>query len=100
MQVISVGREIEIDESINRYSLKENESIIDNRLRSKAQYLVDKFKRFGCYDADDSFYFFVKCFKLIPEDRIWYIYEIATESPRIHSPIKYFIRACDNEMKR
>lgn len=99
MQVISAGREIDIDESIERYSLKENKSIIDNRSRSKAQYLVDKFKQHGCYDAEDSFYFFIKCFRRIPERRIWDIFAIATGSSRIYSPIKYFIRACCNEMK-
>ena len=65
---------------------------------SKAQYLVEKFERQGCADADGCFYFFVKCFSRLSEDTIWSIYEKATTDASVNSKIKYFIGACRNQM--
>ena len=62
----------------------------------QAQYLVEKFEKVGCSDAERCFRYFVKCFQTLPENIIWDIYETATRKPGINSPIKYFIGACRN----
>lgn len=64
----------------------------------KARYLVEKFEKLGCGDAEGCYRYFVKCFKTLPECTIWNLYESATENPTIKSPIKYFIGACRNQM--
>ena len=64
----------------------------------KADYLVKKFMKNGCDDADNCYFFFVKCFSELPENTIWMIFEKATGSARVKSPIKYFIGACRNLM--
>ena len=64
----------------------------------KAKYLVEKFERSGCNDADNCYFFFIKCFNNLSEDTIWSIFEASTRNPRIKAPIKYFIGACRNQM--
>ena len=64
----------------------------------QAEYLVEKFKRIGCNDADKCYFFFKKCFICLSEDTIWSIYENATHNSSVRSPIKYFIGACRNQM--
>ena len=66
----------------------------------KAKYLVEKFESLGCNDASNCFNYFVKCFKNLSENTIWSIYENAANNPKIHSPIKYFIGACRNQMQK
>ena len=78
--------------------LKENQRYKNVKRLSKAQYLVDKFKKVGCGDADNCYHYFVKCFQMLPENTIWSIYETATTKDGIKSPIKYFIGACRNQM--
>lgn len=63
-----------------------------------ADHLVRKFKRIGCDDADQCRNFFCKCSMKLSQDTIWSIFEKATTSPKVHSPIKYFIGACRNQM--
>ncbi len=65
---------------------------------AKAKYLVDKFTKIGCDDAERCYRYFVKCFKSLPECTIWNLYESAINNPTIKSPIKYFIGACRNQM--
>lgn len=85
-----------------RYSPSEKETLKNVNVRTasgqKAKYLVEKFERSGCSDAEGSYYFFVKCFRNLSEDTIWSIYEVATTNPKINSPIRYFIGACRNQM--
>lgn len=64
----------------------------------QANYLIEKFEKVGCSDANGCFNYFVKCFKSLPENVIWDIYETATRKPGVKSPIKYFIAACRNQM--
>ena len=67
---------------------------------NKARYLVDKFLAVkNCADAGNCYNYFVKCFSTLPENTIWDIYENAVNNPKIHSPIKYFIAACRNQMR-
>ena len=85
--------------NVKRYSfLKEKKRYNNVKRCSKAQHLVDKFKSRGCKDADNCYYYFVKCFNSLSEDTIWSIYETATTKKDIKSPIKYFIGACRNQM--
>ena len=79
--------------------LKENQRYKNVKRSGKAQYLVDKFKKAGCEDAGNCYYYFVKCFQTLPENTIWSIYETATTKKDIKSPIKYFIGACRNQMQ-
>lgn len=74
------------------------EGTLNVNVARKAEYLVEKFKRAGCDDADNCFFFFKKCFVNLTEDTIWGIFENATHNPKIKSPIKYFIGACRNQM--
>lgn len=78
--------------------LKENQRYKNVKRCGKAQYLVDKFEKAGCKDAGNCYYYFVKCFKYLPENTVWSIYETATTKSGIKSPIKYFIGACRNQM--
>ena len=64
----------------------------------QTEYLVEKFKKIGCDDADRCYFFFKKCFNNLSEDTIWSIYETATHNTAVRSPIKYFIGACRNQM--
>ena len=64
----------------------------------QTEYLVEKFKKIGCDDADRCYFFFKKCFNNLSEDTIWSIYEVATHNASVRSPIKYFIGACRNQM--
>ena len=93
-KVIDIDR---ISRKSNRLSIKSIGGRSSEKER-KAQYLVEKFERVGCSDAMTSYWFFVKCFSRISEDKIWSIFEKATSDPKIHSSIKYFIRACYNLM--
>ncbi len=79
--------------------LKENQRYKNVKRSGKAQYLVEKFKKVGCIDADNCYFYFVKCFQTLPENTIWSIYETATTRSGIKSPIKYFIGACRNQMQ-
>lgn len=83
-----------------RYSLKENKryKTLNVGPYAQAQYLVEKFEKIGCFDAPNCFRYFVKCFRTLPENVIWDIYETATNNSKIRSPIKYFIGACRNQM--
>lgn len=83
-----------------RYFLKENKryKTLNVGPYAQAQYLVGKFEKIGCSDASNCFRYFVKCFKTLPESMIWDIFETATHSSKIRSPIKYFIGACRNQM--
>ena len=74
-----------------------NVNVSDERYR-KAEFLVEKFARNGCKDADGCLYFFVKCFSKLSDDIIWSIFERATTDPDIRYPIKWFIGACRNQM--
>lgn len=65
----------------------------------QTEYLVEKFKKIGCDDADNCYFFFKKCFNNLSEDTIWGIYENAVHNPAVKSPIKYFIGACRNQMR-
>lgn len=83
----------------NVYSSKKNNvKNVSRGKDQKARYLVEKFQRSGCTDADGCYYFFVKCFGKLSEDTVWSIYENATNNPKVKSPIKYFIAACRNQM--
>lgn len=85
--------------NVKRYSfLKEKKRFKNVKRSSKAQYLVDKFKKVGCKDAENCYYYFVKCFNTLPENTIWSIYETSISKEGIKSPIKYFIGACRNQM--
>lgn len=75
-----------------------NKETLNVKRCGKAQHLVDKFKKVGCKDADNCYYYFIKCFNSLPESTIWNIYETATTKTGIKSPIKYFIGACRNQM--
>ena len=77
--------------------LKENKRY--NNVTYRAQYLVDKFTKLGCTDANNCYYFFIKCFNNLSEETIWSLFENATRNPKINSPIKYFIGACRNQMR-
>jgi hypothetical protein len=94
-----VNGEIPQTLNVKRYSfLKEKKRYKNVKRCSKAQYLVDKFKKAGCEDADNCYYYFVKCFNELPESTIWNIFETATSKNGVKSPIKYFIGACRNQM--
>lgn len=84
-----------------RYSLKENQRYksLNVGLYAQARYLVEKFEKHGCNDASNCFNYFVKCFQNLSEDMIWSIYENSVNNPKIHSPIKYFIASCRNQMR-
>ena len=84
--------------NVKRYFNKENKRYKNVKRCEKAQYLVDKFRKAGCEDADNCYFYFVKCFNNLPEDTIWGIYETATSKKGIESSIKYFIGACRNQM--
>lgn len=77
-------------------SLKE--TTFNVNVARKTEYLVEKFKKIGCNDADKCYFFFKKCFNHLSEDTIWSIFENATHNPSVNSPIKYFIGACRNQM--
>lgn len=79
-----------------KYLLKEDTFNVN--VARKTEYLVEKFQRLGCTDADKCYFFFKKCFNNLNEDTIWSIFENATHNPSIKSPIKYFIGACRNQM--
>ena len=64
-----------------------------------ADHLVRKFERLGCTDAEGCRNFFCKCSMYLTQDTIWSIFEKATTSASVKSPIKYFIGACRNQMK-
>lgn len=86
--------------NVKRYSfLKEKKRYKNVKRCGKAQYLVEKFKKIGCEDADNCYFYFQKCFQTLPESTIWNIYEAATSKSGIKSPIKYFIGACRNQMQ-
>lgn len=51
------------------------------------------------FNAPNSRNFFLKCAWRLPEQFIWSAYE-ATKREDIKSPIKYFVRACSNEMSK
>ena len=78
-------------------NVKERKSNNVNVVR-QTEYLVEKFKKIGCDDADRCYFFFKKCFNNLSEDTIWSIYETATHNTSVRSPIKYFIGACRNQM--
>ena len=78
-------------------NVKERKSNNVNVVR-QTEYLVEKFKKIGCNDADRCYFFFKKCFNNLSEDTIWSIYETATHNTSVRSPIKYFIGACRNQM--
>jgi hypothetical protein len=82
--------------NVKRNSLKENTFNVN--VARQAEYLVEKFQKLGCSDADRCYFFFRKCFNNLSEDMIWSIYESASHNPKIKSPIKYFIAACRNQM--
>ena len=84
--------------NVKRYSLKEN--TLNVNVGRQAEYLVEKFEKLGCSDASLCYFFFRKCFNHLSEDTIWSIYESATQNPKIHSPIRYFIGACRNQMNK
>ena len=65
----------------------------------RANYLVKKFEKIGCKDAETCYNYFVKCFKMLPEALVWDLFESATQNSKIKSPIKYFIAACRNQMR-
>lgn len=83
-----------------RYFLKENKryKTLNVGAHAQAQYLVEKFEKLGCSDAPNCFRYFVKCFKMLPENVIWDIYETAANDSKVRSPIKYFIGACRSQM--
>lgn len=87
--------------NVERSFLKENKryKTLNVGPYSQAQYLVEKFEKLGCVDAANCYRYFVKCFRTLPENIIWDIYETATHNPKIRAPIKYFIGACRNQMK-
>lgn len=87
--------------NVKRSFLKENQryKTLNVGPYGQAQYLVEKFRSLGCDDASNCFRYFVKCFRTLPENIIWDIYETAAHKPGIKSPIKYFIGACRNQMK-
>ena len=78
-------------------NVKERNSNNVNVMR-QTEYLVEKFKKIGCNDADRCYFFFKKCFTNLSEDTIWSIFEVATHNTAVRSPIKYFIGACRNQM--
>lgn len=93
-KIIDIDR---ISKKSNRLSIKSiGNANTDNE--QKAQHLVEKFERVGCRDAITSYWFFVKCFQKLSEDTIWRLFERSTEDRSIRSPIKYFIRSCNNLM--
>ena len=63
------------------------------KVDSIADTLVRKFK------APNSRLFFCKCAWKMSEDEIWSVYEQA-HSPKINSPLKYFITLCQIKMDR
>ena len=65
----------------------------------QTEYLIEKFEKIGCGDANKCYFFFKKCFLNLPEVVIWDIFENATHNSEIKSPIKYFIAACRNQME-
>lgn len=79
------------EENVNKRTFNVNES-------AKAKYLVEKFEKIGCEDAGGCYYYFIKCFKTLPECVIWNIFEGAVSNPNVKSKIKYFIGACRNQM--
>lgn len=84
-----------------KFSKKTKRSNVYNVSRSnqaKARHLVEKFEREGYMDAENCYFFFVKCFSKLSEDTIWSIFEKSTTTPGIRSKIKYFIGACRNQM--
>lgn len=100
MALRHVEKTIDIDrisKKSNRLSIKSIGSASAD-CEKKAQYLVEKFERIGCQDAITSYWFFVKCFQRLSEDVIWGLFGRCTGDPKIHSPIKYFIRSCNNLM--
>ena len=58
-----------------------------------ADHLVRKF------DAPNSRNFFCKCAWKMSEDEIWSAYEKA-HSPKIESPLKYFVSLCSIKMSK
>lgn len=87
--------------NVERSFLKENKryKTLNVGPYGQAQYLVEKFEKLGCNDAAGCYKYFVKCFRTLPENVIWDIYETASHNPKVKFPIKYFIGACRNQMK-
>jgi hypothetical protein len=79
-------------------SKEDKRSNVNVKYHTQANYLISKFEKIGCPDAKGCYNYFVKCFKSLSENTIWSIYESATNNPTVHSPIKYFIAACRNQM--
>lgn len=82
------------------FSSKEEKRSLNVNYCKKARYLTDKFQSLGYSDANNSYNFFVKCFKTLSENTVWDIYENATNNPNIKSGIRYFIAACRNQMNQ
>ena len=82
--------------NVKRNYLKDNTFNVN--VARQTEYLVEKFQKAGCDDADKCYFFFKKCFNNLTEDTIWSIFENATHNPAVKSPIKYFIGACRNQM--
>lgn len=87
-------------EPSNVKRLIKKEKTFNVNVSSKADYLVEKFKKIGCIDADNCYFFFKKCFNNLSEDTIWSLYELAATKPGLESRIKYFIGACRNQMQK
>lgn len=95
-----LGTEVKRNVNVNK-SLKETTFNVNvsNKKVLQVEFLIDKFKKIGCDDADKCYYFFRKCFDNLSESTIWSIYENSTHNPKVKSPIKYFIGACRNQMR-
>lgn len=85
-------------QNVKRNSYKKNTFNVN--VARQSEYLIEKFQRLGCSDADRCYFFFRKCFSNLSEDTIWSIFENATHNPAVKSPIKYFIGACRNQMQK
>lgn len=58
-------------------------------------------KKLVCeYEAPNSYKFFLKAAWHLSEAFIWNTVETSKKSARIKSPIRYFIKSCQNEMQR
>ena len=81
-------------------SKEETKRTLNVKNNDKALYLVERFKKLGCGDAENCYHFFVKCFNNLPENTVWEIFEKTVSNPKVSSQIKYFIGYCRNKMSQ
>lgn len=84
------------DISLKRNSMKINESLNKKSVQSKStELLADRLVEI--FNAPNSRNFFLKCAWHLSEDQIWTAVE-NSRRPKVKSPIKYFVKCCNNQL--